>query len=104
MFGSSIYFATKVSVVVSFIFFILGWLIWNPEALFYEGSPLGSSFFVYSYFAVNIFFISFYLKFFKSEKRGALWWSGYNLELYNFIFSVHLRENIKSISLYLWTR
>ena len=71
MFGSSIYFATKVSVVLSFIFFILGWLIWNSEDMFYEVSPLCHSFYVYSIFAVNIFFISFYLKFFKSEKRGG---------------------------------
>lgn len=71
MFGSSIYFATKVSVVVSFIFFILVWLMWNPEAYFSELSPLCHSFYVYSIFAVHIFFISFYLKFFKSEKRGG---------------------------------
>lgn len=68
MFGSSIYFATKVSVVLSFIFFILGWLIWNSEDMFYEVSPLCHSFRVYSIFAVNIFFISFYLKFFKSKR------------------------------------
>ena len=68
MFGSSIYFATKVSVVLSFIFLILAWLISNSEYMFLELSPLCHSFYLYSIFAVNIFFISFYLKFFKSKR------------------------------------
>ena len=71
MFGSSLYFATKVSVVVSFVFFILGWLFPGDGEADAVLSIFGGIF-SYSGIAVMVFSSSFYFKFFKPNYEKEL--------------------------------